>query len=56
MKLLLRILLQLALLATAIFCLFAGAASGAVTFIVLGAAMEVLFWLQLIPTRKAKEL
>ncbi|MGB0894577.1 MAG: hypothetical protein ACPGUD_09235 [Parashewanella sp.] len=52
MKFLHKILLSLALIFTAAACFVQGNATGAITFFVLAAAFEVLFWLNIIPSKK----
>ncbi len=52
LKLLHRVMLILALFVTATICYIAGNATGTTTFIVLGVAVEILFWLQIIPSKK----
>ncbi len=49
-----RFLLIMALACTAIACYIAGNASGTVTFIVMGVCVELLFWLQLLPTKRVE--
>ncbi|WP_170308259.1 hypothetical protein [Parashewanella tropica] len=52
MKFLHKIVLSLALIFTASACFVYGNATGTITFFVLAAAFEILYWLNLFPSKK----